>query len=187
MGEDYLKDTSRVSLRSAREMAECRRLCTDDGQPLCSNRHSGPDAAKSANLWPHQRTAIALAAAYVCSDKTLDVGGTEAALIKMPTGTGKSGRRGRYRALPSDRTARSRTYSQDSLGRSAQRATSPSDLRATSATTVQPPQTWSDGSIEPCPGRASAPQCPAAEAPDAIARQRADGACRNAPSPLTKS
>ena len=34
---------------------------------------------------------------------------------------------------------------------------------------VQPPQTWSDVSNRARPGRASAPQCPAAEALDAIA------------------
>ncbi len=50
---------------------------------------AGRDAVRS--LWAHQRSAIALAAAYLSSDKGLPSGGTEAALIKMPTGTGKSG------------------------------------------------------------------------------------------------
>lgn len=42
-------------------------------------------------LWAHQRSAIALATAYLNSDKALASGPIEAALIKMPTGTGKSG------------------------------------------------------------------------------------------------
>ena len=48
-------------------------------------------AAGVRALWAHQRTAIAFAAGYIASDKTLPEGALEAALIKMPTGTGKSG------------------------------------------------------------------------------------------------
>jgi hypothetical protein len=43
------------------------------------------------SLWSHQREAIALGAAYMRSNKTTPSGGVEAALIKLPTGTGKSG------------------------------------------------------------------------------------------------
>tara|TARA_R110002124_G_scaffold243235_1_gene408304 strand:- start:10317 stop:13706 length:3390 start_codon:yes stop_codon:yes gene_type:complete len=49
---------------------------------------NGADSVRP--LWGHQRSAIAFAAAYVCSDHG-SADGLEAALIKMPTGTGKSG------------------------------------------------------------------------------------------------
>lgn len=45
------------------------------------------------SLWEHQTASISLATAYLCADKRLPAEGgvPEAALIKMPTGTGKSG------------------------------------------------------------------------------------------------
>lgn len=49
------------------------------------------------SLWEHQRSAIAHVTAYLNSDHSLNElregegGGTEAALLKLPTGTGKSG------------------------------------------------------------------------------------------------
>lgn len=45
------------------------------------------------SLWDHQRRAISLGLAYLAANKDLPAedGVTEAALIKMPTGTGKSG------------------------------------------------------------------------------------------------
>lgn len=45
------------------------------------------------SLWPHQSAAISLGAAYLSADRRIAAEGgvPEAALIKMPTGTGKSG------------------------------------------------------------------------------------------------
>jgi superfamily II DNA or RNA helicase len=44
-------------------------------------------------VWEHQAAGVSLALAYICADKQLPAEGnvTEAALLKMPTGTGKSG------------------------------------------------------------------------------------------------
>lgn len=44
------------------------------------------------SLWEHQAAGLALASAYICADANLPAeGAPEAALLKMPTGTGKSG------------------------------------------------------------------------------------------------
>lgn len=145
MREDYLKDTSRVSLRTA-EITDAGAYATTmvslEQQAFWSGR------GKVSTLWPHQRTAIALAAAYVCSDKALDVGGTEAALIKMPTGTGKSGVVASIaRCLPTVRRVlvlTPRTALADQL-----KSDVAERFWGNMGYEVQPPQTWSDLSIEP--------------------------------------
>ena len=145
MAADRDSARTRVSLRTAEITdagAYARTMASLEQQAFWSGR------GKVRKLWPHQRTAIALAAAYVCSDKTLDVGGTEAALIKMPTGTGKSGVVASIaRCLPTVRRVlvlTPRTALADQL-----RSDVAERFWGNMGYEVQPPQTWSDVSIEP--------------------------------------
>ncbi len=144
MGIDYLNDPRRVSLRT-KDITDGRRyrriIANVDKQAFWNGQ------SKVRSLWAHQRTAIAFAAAYVSSEKTLDEGGTEAALIKMPTGTGKSGVVACIsRCFPTVKrilVLTPRTALADQLK---------SDIAVrfwgNMGYTVQPPQTWFDTSIE---------------------------------------
>lgn len=86
--DSYLGDRRRTSIGAAdvTDAAGYRRA-TDSLEQQEFWTGAGP----VRGLWTHQRSAIALTAAYLSSEKALPSGGLEAALIKMPTGTGKSG------------------------------------------------------------------------------------------------
>ncbi|MFI4973070.1 MAG: DEAD/DEAH box helicase [Caulobacterales bacterium] len=88
MSQDYLSDPLRVSIRREQIQDGAGYEAAVAGLERLGLWAGSPDLH---GLWRHQQEAVAFAAAYLCSDKTLAEGLLEAALIKMPTGTGKSG------------------------------------------------------------------------------------------------
>jgi hypothetical protein len=88
-----LVQDSRNSISRDNAHAVARRKCEASVKHLESYAFWKGSGRAYRNLWAHQIGALELAAAYLAADRQLPREGNvpEASLIKMPTGTGKSG------------------------------------------------------------------------------------------------